>query len=98
MSSLDGSLRTYDTLTSTLLRTFKDRAASRLPARMLAQGLIDDENRWKVSAILASRDSVVAAIGGRVLAWRIEEAEVKKRKGKGASGKMSARGERVRCE
>ncbi|KAL8277170.1 hypothetical protein RQP46_010418 [Phenoliferia psychrophenolica] len=91
---LDGSLRVYDTLTSTLLRTFKDRAASRLPARMLAQGLIDDEDRWRVSAILASRDSVIAAIGGRVLAWRIEEVEIKKRlKGKGASGKMSARAE-----
>ncbi|KAK4704476.1 hypothetical protein P7C70_g1732, partial [Phenoliferia sp. Uapishka_3] len=94
---LDGSLRTYDTLTSTLLRTFKDRAASRLPARMLAQGLIDDEDRWKVSVILASREGVIAAIGGRVLAWRIE-GEVKKRKSKAVSGKMSARGERVRAE
>ncbi|KAM0753341.1 hypothetical protein T439DRAFT_354766 [Meredithblackwellia eburnea MCA 4105] len=94
---LDGTLKVYDTLTGIVLRTFKDRAASRLPARMLAQGLIDDEDRWKVSAILANRESVIAAIGGRVLAWRIE-VEVKKRKGKGAGGRMSARGERVRSE
>lgn len=92
---LDGALRCYDTLTSTLLRTFKDRAASRLPARMLNAGLIDDESSWRVSMIHANRDSVVAAVGGKILSWRIVE-EPKKRKNK-TNGKMSARTERGRC-
>lgn len=65
---------------------------------MLAAGLLDasDEDRWKVSVIKANRESVVAAIGGSVLAWRIAAPEVKKRKTKG-NGKMSARAERFRC-
>jgi hypothetical protein len=99
-SRLDGTLRCYDILTSTLLRTFKDRTATRLPARMLAAGLLDqaDEERWKVSLIEAGKDSVVAAIGGRILAWQVDGDVLKKRAAKAGSGKMSARTERVRGE
>lgn len=97
---LDGTLRVYCPLTSTLLRTFKDRTAPRMPSRMLAQGLFDpaDEERWLVSHIRASRGEVVAAVGGRILAWKIGS-EVKKAKGKGVgAGRLSARSERFRCE
>ncbi|SGY29304.1 BQ5605_C002g01039 [Microbotryum silenes-dioicae] len=100
VGSLDGTVRCYDALTRSLLRTFKDRTAPRMPARMLAAGQIDanDEERWSVSHIRASREAVVAAIGSRVLAWRIT-ADLGKKKLKGVvgvGGKMSARTERFR--
>ncbi|KAI5480559.1 F-box and WD repeat domain containing protein [Pseudohyphozyma bogoriensis] len=98
VGGLDGTLRCYDILTSTLVRTFKDRAASRLPARMLAAGLIDDEDRWKVTRIRANRECVIAAIGGRILAWRVADEVKKKGKSKSGSGKMSARTERYRSD
>lgn len=102
--SLDGTIRCYDPLTSTVLRVFKDRSASRLPARMLAAGLLDpsDEERWKVSMIRATKDEMVAAVGGRILSWRTTLGELKKRAGKAtggaSSGRMSVKGERYRCE
>lgn len=101
-SSLDGTVRAFDPLTSRTLRTFKDRSAPRLPARMLAAGLLDanDEERWMVSHIRATTDAVVAAIGGRIVAWRLGT-EPSKKKGKGVAvgqGRMSARAERFRCE
>lgn len=71
-----------------------------MPSRMLAQGLFNanDEERWLVSHIRASRGEVVAAVGGRILAWKVGS-EVKKSKGKGAgAGRLSARSERFRCE
>ncbi|SCV73115.1 BQ2448_7040 [Microbotryum intermedium] len=100
VGSLDGTVRCYDSLTSSLLRTLKDRTAPRMPARMLAAGQIDanDEERWSVSHIRASREAVVAAVDNRVLAWRIA-ADLGKKKLKGvagAGGKMSARTERFR--
>lgn len=99
---LDGTIRCYDPLTSTLLRVFKDRSASRLPSRLLAAGLLDatEEERWQVSKIRADLNGVVASVGGRILSWRIAEDVFKKRGGSGkgsSSGKMSARGERVQC-
>ena len=96
---LDGTLRCYDPLTSSLLRTFKDRTASRLPARLLQAGLIDatEEDRWKVSCIVSDRESIVAAVGGSIVAWRVsEELKKKKKTGKG-SGKGGFKSERVHC-
>lgn len=96
---LDGTLRVYCPLTSTLLRTFKDRSAPRLPSRMLAQGLFnaEEEERWAVSHVRAGRGEMVAAVGGRVVVWKVG-GEVKKGKGKVGAGRLSARSERVRCE
>lgn len=116
--SLDGTLRAYDMLTATLLRTFKDRSAPRMPARLLAQGLIpgangdgsadDDVARWSVSHIRAEREGVVAAVGGRIVSWRVGDgvgAGGKKKRASGTGGlgatmggRMSARTERFRCE
>ncbi|TAM65331.1 MAG: hypothetical protein EPN48_18545 [Microbacteriaceae bacterium] len=100
--SLDGTLRFYSTLgTAHLLqppiRSFRDRTAPRHPSRMLAQGLIadDEENRWLVSHVRASREAVVAAIGGRILAWRTSS-DVKKKGIKAAGGKLTARQERFK--
>ncbi|KAK4049923.1 hypothetical protein OIV83_003747 [Microbotryomycetes sp. JL201] len=95
VGSLDGTVRCFDILTSTLLRTFKDRAAPRLPSRMLAQGLIADEDRWQVSHIRASRDAMVAAVGGRIIAWKIG---IDAKRKSHAVGKLSARSERYRSD
>ncbi len=67
---------------------------------MLAQGLVaeDEEERWLVSHIRASRDAVVAAIGGRVLAWKISSNDVKKKGPKANGGRLSARQERFKGE
>ncbi|GJN93719.1 hypothetical protein Rhopal_006776-T1 [Rhodotorula paludigena] len=103
VGSLDGTLRFYSTLGNTHLvqspiRSFRDRSAPRHPARALAQGLVpqDEEDRWLVSHIRANRDAVVAAIGGRVLAWRIGS-EIKKKSAKPNGGKITARQERFKA-
>uniref|UniRef100_A0A0K3CT00 BY PROTMAP: gi/472582866/gb/EMS20537.1/ F-box and WD repeat domain containing protein [Rhodosporidium toruloides NP11] gi/647402127/emb/CDR48435.1/ RHTO0S17e03532g1_1 [Rhodosporidium toruloides] n=1 Tax=Rhodotorula toruloides TaxID=5286 RepID=A0A0K3CT00_RHOTO len=103
VGGLDGTLRFYSTIgTAHLLqppiRSFRDRTAPRHPSRMLAQGLIadDEENRWLVSHVRASREAVVAAIGGRILAWRTSS-DVKKKGVKAAGGKLTARQERFKA-
>ncbi|GAA5930988.1 uncharacterized protein JCM15063_002514 [Sporobolomyces koalae] len=105
VGGLDGTLRFYSTLgpattTQIPVRTFRDRSAPRHPSRLLAQGLVaeDDEERWLVSHIRANRDSVVAAIGGRILAWRTEPIFKKKSGlGFGKTGKLTARQERFKA-
>ncbi|KAM0786263.1 hypothetical protein ACM66B_007062 [Microbotryomycetes sp. NB124-2] len=99
VGGLDGTVRCFDILTSTLLRTFKDRTAPRLPSRMLAQGLIDgqDEDRWKVSHIQASRDAMVAAVGGRIISWKIGT-DPKRKKHPAVGSRLSARSERYRSD
>ncbi|GAA6040453.1 hypothetical protein JCM8097_004557 [Rhodosporidiobolus ruineniae] len=104
VGGLDGTLRFYSSLgpaqlLSPPLRTFRDRSAPRHPARHLAAGLIapDEEERWLVSHVRASRDAVVAAIGGRVLAWRLSGGEVKKKVGVKGKGGFSARQERFKA-
>lgn len=99
---LDGALRFYSTLGPSMtvsppIRSFRDRSAPRHPSRLLAQGLVadDEEERWLVSHVRANRDAVVAAIGGRVLAWRVSS-EVKKKAGKAQGGKLTARQERFK--
>ncbi|GEM12605.1 F-box and WD repeat domain containing protein [Rhodotorula toruloides] len=103
VGGLDGTLRFYSTLGTTHLlqlpiRSFRDRTAPRHPSRMLARGLIadDEENRWLVSHLRASRDAVVAAIGGRILAWRTRS-DVKKKGDKAVGGKLTARQERFKA-
>ncbi|GAA5987520.1 hypothetical protein JCM5350_003113 [Sporobolomyces pararoseus] len=104
VGGLDGTLRFYSTLGSPStsqppVRTFRERSAPRHPSRLLAQGLIpeDDEERWLVSHIRANRDCVVAAIGGRVLAWRTEMVLKKKGGFGGKTGKVTARQERFKA-
>ncbi|GAA5915239.1 hypothetical protein JCM6882_003379 [Rhodosporidiobolus microsporus] len=104
VGGLDGTLRFYSTLgpSTTLsapIRSFRDRTAPRHPSRLLAQGLVptDEEERWLVSHVRANREAVVAAIGGRVLAWRVSD-EVKKKVGAGGKGgKLTARQERFKA-
>ncbi|GAA6055815.1 hypothetical protein JCM3770_004773 [Rhodotorula araucariae] len=103
VGGLDGALRFYSTLGAPHLveppiRAFRDRSAPRHPSRLLAQGLVApvDEERWLVSHVRANRDAVVAAIGGRVLAWRLSS-EIKKKPAKAAGGKLTARQERFKA-
>ena len=72
--SSDGTIRVFDSLTGSLVRTFADRAATRHPARMLANGelTLNDALRFRVKQIVATEDAFVAAIGSHVLAWRCE--------------------------
>ncbi|GAA5903061.1 uncharacterized protein JCM6883_002679 [Sporobolomyces salmoneus] len=104
IGGLDGTLRFYSTLgppqaSQSPVRTFRERSAPRHPSRMLAQGLIpeDDEERWLVSHIRANRDCVVAAIGGRILAWRTEAVLKKKGAPGWKTGKVTARQERFKA-
>ncbi|KPV72094.1 uncharacterized protein RHOBADRAFT_56218, partial [Rhodotorula graminis WP1] len=103
VGGLDGTLRFYSSLGSSTalsppIRSFRDRSAPRHPSRLLAHGLVaeDEEERWLVSHVRANRDAVVAAIGGRVLAWRVSS-EVKKKAGKPTGGKLTARQERFKA-
>ncbi|BGP51368.1 hypothetical protein JCM10450v2_007306 [Rhodotorula kratochvilovae] len=103
VGGLDGALRFYSTLGAPSLleppiRAFRDRSAPRHPSRLLAQGLVApaEEERWLVSHVRANRDAVVAAIGGRVLAWRVSS-EIKKKLAKAAGGKLTARQERFKA-
>ncbi|GAA5907456.1 hypothetical protein JCM5296_006913 [Sporobolomyces johnsonii] len=104
VGGLDGTLRFYSTLglshtPQPPIRSFRDRSAPRHPSRMLAQGLVaeDDEERWLVSHIRANREAVVAAIGGRVLAWRTSSDVRRKAGAKASGGKLTARQERFKA-
>lgn len=91
--SLDGTVKAFCPLTGALLRTFNDRTATRHPARLLAAGALseDEAQRWTVKQIIASSDSVVAAIGPNVLAWRCDPAN-KKQPRKANAGKPARPG------
>jgi hypothetical protein len=71
----DGTIKAFDPLTGQHIRTFNDRTATRHPARMLAAGELTDEeaSRFNVSQIIAGPDTLVASIGGQVLAWKAEK-------------------------
>ncbi|GAA5926228.1 hypothetical protein JCM1841_001162 [Sporobolomyces salmonicolor] len=104
VGSVDGTLRFYSTLGPSHtpqppIRSFRDRSAPRHPSRMLAQGLVaeDDEERWLVSHIRANKEAVVAAIGGRVLAWRTSSDVRRKAGTKANGGKLTARQERFKA-
>ena len=90
----DGTIKAFCPLTGQLIRTFNDRTATRHPARMLAAGELTEEeaSRFVVSQIIAGPDTVVASIGGQVLAWRAEKIKGKSARKVGhraTSGKAS---------
>ncbi|PWN26297.1 WD40 repeat-like protein [Jaminaea rosea] len=71
----DGTIKAFDSLTGQLIRTWNDRTATRHPARMLAAGELtqDEAARFFVRQIVVSEESLVAAVGPHVLAWRAEQ-------------------------
>lgn len=75
----DGTIKAFCPLTGQHIRTFNDRTATRHPARMLAAGELTEEeaSRYHVSQIIVGPDTLVASIGGQILAWRAERLKSK---------------------
>ena len=71
--SADGTVRIYDIISGSLIRTFNERSAPRQALLHIAAGTAgeDQEARWAVTQIVANNAGFVASIGARVLAWRI---------------------------
>lgn len=78
----DGTVKAFDALTGELVRTWSDRTATRHPARMLAAGELtpDEAARFTVKRVIVSDESILAAIGPHLLAWRAEAAITGRRK------------------
>lgn len=72
----DGTVKALDLLTGHVVRTFNERTARRLPARLLAAGELPAEHaaRFRVNQVVAGNELFVAAIGPQVLAWRTADA------------------------
>ena len=64
-----------DLLQARLIKTFQERSASRHEARVLVGGLAtaEEEQRYAVLQIRASRQAVVASVGTKILAWQAIE-------------------------
>ncbi|CAO1634270.1 unnamed protein product [Parajaminaea phylloscopi] len=96
----DGTIRGFDALSGELIRTWNDRTATRHPARMLAAGELtpDEAARFRVKQIIVGEESILAAVGPHVLAWRAEAAITGRRRNKvklpglGGSGTASGNG------
>ena len=87
--STNGMLRAYDIISGRLLRAFNERSAPRRALRHLAAGHIDEqeEARWAVSCIIASRDGFVASVGDKILAWRAKAGGSEKEKASRSIGR-----------
>jgi hypothetical protein len=72
IGGVDGSIKVFSPLTGSLLRVFNERTATRHAARALASQALDVEAaaRFAVRQISIGPDSLVAAVGADVLAWR----------------------------
>lgn len=89
----DGTIKAFDALSGVLIRTWNDRTATRHPARMLAAGQLtqDEAARFFVRQIVVGEESIVAAVGPHVLAWKAESALSGLRK-RGHNGALSIPG------
>ena len=92
VGGLDGVVRAYDPLTPALgpVRLFRERSAGRHAARVLGAGqaTAEQEQRYAVLQITATRSQVVASVGQKLIAWRIGEgaaSALNKERGKCAS-------------
>ncbi|KAK0566382.1 hypothetical protein OC844_000782 [Tilletia horrida] len=74
IGTVDGSIKVFNSLNGALIRVFNDKAASRHPARMLAEGQLTEEQaaQFCVRQLIVGEESLVAAIGPHVVAWRTE--------------------------
>ncbi|KAN0065498.1 hypothetical protein ACQY0O_001335 [Thecaphora frezii] len=70
----DGTIKVLCALSGDVIRTINDRTATRHPARMLATGELTDNEaaRFRVQQIVADHDTLIAAIGHQILAFRAE--------------------------
>ncbi|CAD6962536.1 unnamed protein product [Tilletia controversa] len=74
IGTVDGLIKVFNSLSGDVIRVFNDKAASRHPARMLAEGQLTEEQaaQFYVKQIIAGEDSLIVAIGPHVVAWRTE--------------------------
>lgn len=93
-------VRAYDLLSGRLVRIFNERSAPRQALRHILTGQADadEEAKWSVSRIVASREGFVASIGARILAWRAGDDSKARKKGPKSGGRLSSRAERYRTE
>ncbi|CAO1632374.1 unnamed protein product [Sympodiomycopsis kandeliae] len=68
----DGTVKAFNSLTGDLVRTWNERTATRHAARMLNEGTLtaEEADRFRVRQILIGEESIVAAIGPFLLAWK----------------------------
>lgn len=90
----DGMIRVYDLLSGALVRVFNERSA---PRHALRDPDPEEQAKWAVKQIQASKYGFVACIGARVMAWRVGEDKFK-RKSNRTGGRLSTRAERYRNE
>lgn len=89
----DGTVKSFNSLTGEPVRTCNERTATRHAARMLNQGTltVDEADRFRVKQIIIGAESIVAAIGPFLLAWRPGSATSGRRnKGNGPGGTSAA--------
>lgn len=100
IDSADGTVRAYDILSGRLVRIFNERSAPRQALRHILAGQADadEEAKWSVSNIVASREGFVASIGARILAWRAGDDSESRKKTPRSGGRLSSRAERYRTE
>lgn len=93
-------VRAYDILSGRLVRIFNERSAPRQALRHILTGQADadEEAKWSVSQIVASREGFVASIGARILAWRAGDDHKARKKTPRSGGRLSSRAERFRTE
>ncbi|CEH19480.1 Cdc4 and related F-box and WD-40 proteins [Ceraceosorus bombacis] len=72
VGAADGTIKAFCPLSGAHIRTFNDRTATRHPARALMAGdmSVEEASKYAVSQIASGPDTLVAAIGPHVLAWR----------------------------
>lgn len=85
----DGTVKTFNSLTGELVRTWNERTATRHAARMLNEGSLtaEEADRFRVRQVIVGEESIVAAVGPFLLAWRPGSATSGRRnKGNGPGG------------
>lgn len=90
----DGTVKTFNALTGELVRTWTDRSATRHAARMLNEGVLTPEeaDRFRVRQIVVGDESIVAAVGPFILAWRPGSATSGRRNKGNAVGEKNSAG------
>lgn len=78
VGSVDGSYRAFDLLALRLIRVFKGHASKLSTTSILNTVRNEQETRrWAVNSLLATNDTLLAAIGGRILAWHTGDRKAK---------------------
>lgn len=91
----DGTVKAFNALTGDLVRTWTERTATRHAARRLTEGTLtaEEADRFRVRQIVIGEESIVAAVGPFLLAWKPGSATSGRRnKGNGPGQSSTASG------